>query len=329
MATKNRLANFGNRMNNFSAKVAEEKTDNTLRKIKADEIVENQYNSSIFSMDGIESLSESMKESGDLEPIRVFKREDGKYEIIAGHRRFRAHQMNGDKYIDAIIAEGKTESQVISELILTNVLARRLTPIEDARAMRLYCEKVLPEMRENGEVSGKSKEILANIWGISPSSVSRRLSLLKLSDELQGLLESTNIDFMALIPLTQCSADVQAKAYTKINELLAKEKEERAEAAEAEEESESSAITASVVKKIIESIDSEAAEAEPKDKQIRIKSKTTKVERSLSALFLSLEKETLPESEDSFVITEKNLDNVKHLKEQLERMIEKYEAETV
>lgn len=167
MSTKNRLANFGNRMNNFANVAAESKTDNTLRKINADEIVENKYNSSIFSMDGIESLSESMKESGDLEPIRVWKRNDGKYEIIAGHRRFRAHQLNGDKYIDAIIAEGKSESQVISELILTNVLARRLTPIEDARAMKLYIEKVLPELRENGEASGKSKEILAKLWGIS------------------------------------------------------------------------------------------------------------------------------------------------------------------
>lgn len=325
MATKDRLSSFGNRMNNFANKAAESKTDNTLRKINADEIVENKYNSSIFSMDGIESLSESMKESGDLEPIRVWKRADGKYEIIAGHRRFRAHQLNGDKYIDAIIAEGKSESQVISELILTNVLARRLTPIEDARAMKLYIEKVLPELRESGEASGKSKEILSKLWGISPSSVSRRLSLLKLTNDLQSLLETTDIDFMAFIPLTQCSTDVQEKAYEKIKEILDKEPETKTETEEdPEAEPIASAITASVVKKIIEKINSENDSA--KEPSIRVKSSITKVEKSLSSLFQSLEKEGLPESDTNIKITKKNIDNVKQLKEQLERMIEQFEA---
>lgn len=326
MSTKNRLANFGNRMNNFANVAAESKTDNTLRKINADEIVENKYNSSIFSMDGIESLSESMKESGDLEPIRVWKRNDGKYEIIAGHRRFRAHQLNGDKYIDAIIAEGKSESQVISELILTNVLARRLTPIEDARAMKLYIEKVLPELRENGEASGKSKEILAKLWGISPSSVSRRLSLLKLTDELQGLLETTDIDFMAFIPLTQCSVEVQEKAYVKIKELLDKESEREPENTDdSESEPITSSITAAVVKKIIDKVNSES---DPNTlPSVRVRSTTTKVERSLSTLFQSLEKEGLPESDINIKITKKNIDNVKLLKEQLEKMIEQFEAD--
>lgn len=119
---------------------------------------------------------------------------------------------------------------------------------------------------------------------------------------------------------------MQENAYVKIKELLDKESERELENTDdSESEPIASSITAAVVKKIIDKVNSES---DPNTlPSVRVRSTTTKVERSLSTLFQSLEKEGLPESDVNIKITKKNIDNVKLLKEQLEKMIEQFEAD--
>ena len=307
--------NFENKIGNIASNVAASNVTTSIQSIGIDQIVENAYNEKVFSMNGIEELSAYMKEKGDIEPIRVWKRPDGKFEIISGHRRYRAHVMNGDKKIDAIVGAGGSEADVLSEVIMANVLARRLTPIEDARAMKLYTDKVLAVQRENGELSGKTKELLAQKWGMSASSVSRRLSLLKLIPEAQALLESSDIDFSVFLPLCQASEEEQERV---VGEIVKGIKESPDYIQE---------LTADTVKQLLSPEESEeSGETKEHVPQTRVKSKTTKAERSVSALVHALEKEDVPEAV-SFELTKKNVEKVKLLIQTLQKAVDSFSEE--
>lgn len=306
--------NFENKIGNIASSVASTNVTTTIQSIGIDQIVENAYNEKIFSMKGIEELSAYMKEKGDIEPIRVWKRPDGKYEIISGHRRYRAHLMKGDKKLDVIVGAGGSESEVLSEVIMANVLARRLTPMEDARAMRLYADKVLAEQRESGELSGKTKEILAQKWGISASSVSRRLSLLKLIPEAQELLETSGIDFSVFLPLCQASEVEQKRVVATILDDMKEDPEYIHE------------ITAKTVRELLAAEEESGGTEKGHAAQTRVKSKTTKAERSVSALVHALEKEDVPDAV-AIEVTKKNVDKVRLLIQALQKAVDDFSAE--
>lgn len=305
---------FENKIGNIASNVAASNVTTSIQSIGIDQIVENEYNAKVFSMNNIESLSAYMKEKGDIEPIRVWKRPDGKFEIISGHRRYRAHVMNGDKKIDAIVGAGGSEAEVLSEVIMANVLARRLTPIEDARAMRLYADKVLTAQRESGELLGKTKELLAEKWGISASSVSRRLSLLKLIPEAQTLLETADIDFSVFLPLCQASEAEQERVVGEIVKGMGENADYIQE------------LTANAVRQMLTPAENGSGESKTHVPQTRVKSKTTKAERSVSALVQALEKEEVPETA-AFTVTKKNIDKVKLLIQTLQKAVDSFSEE--
>lgn len=172
--------------------------------IDASLIDESEMNPDIFSNDeeSIIGLSEYMKEVGVHEPIACFQKEDGRYEIISGHRRFKARLLKGDTKIDVIITPPpQTIGDNVYQLIFDNIHARQLKPMDLARALDAMKTKWVPEQREKG-LTGDTKEILANKFKMSTAKVSRYLRLLKLAPETQNKVQKGVLSVEAALVLT-------------------------------------------------------------------------------------------------------------------------------
>ena len=130
-----------------------------------------------FDEEAIEELADSIRQFGIISPLLVQKK-DGYYEIIAGERRWRAAKKAGLKEVPVIIREFSSQEAVEISLI-ENIQREDLNPIEEARAYeRLTVEYGLAQEEVAGRVS-KSRSAVAN-----------SMRLLKLSPEVQKLVET-------------------------------------------------------------------------------------------------------------------------------------------
>ena len=129
-----------------------------------------------FTEDALDRLAESIRDKGQLSPIRVRWSENaGKWIIVAGERRWRATKRSGLGTIDCFFHElPLSESQVLEEQLIENCLREDLQPIEEARAF----EKLMTLNNWNAKQ-------LAEAVRLHPSKVSRALSLLRLPKDIQ------------------------------------------------------------------------------------------------------------------------------------------------
>ena len=141
-----------------------------------DDIIPNRFQPrEVFDERALKELAVSIKEHGVIQPI-IVRNVNGKYEIIAGERRYKASAMAGLTKIPAIIRnlDDKESSKVA---LLENLQRRNLNPIEEARTY----QKIL-------EIDQMTQEELAKTMGKSQSAVANKIRLLGLSDEVQTAL---------------------------------------------------------------------------------------------------------------------------------------------
>lgn len=129
-----------------------------------------------FDEGKLKELAASIKEQGVLQPILVRPVGQGKYEIVAGERRFRASKLAGQKTIPAIIKELGDEVTLAVALI-ENIQRQELNPLEEAASYR--------ELIDN---YGYTQAKLADKLGKSRVYVANTLRLLALPDEIQSLI---------------------------------------------------------------------------------------------------------------------------------------------
>lgn len=130
-----------------------------------------------FDPSELEALAASIDRVGLLSPITIRPKPDGNgYHLIAGERRWRAHQLLARETIVAIITDDddRTAKQ---KMLAENTGRVNLNPIDEARA---YQERV--------EVYDESIEDVAAFAGVQPAHVRWRLGLLKLDPEVQALI---------------------------------------------------------------------------------------------------------------------------------------------
>lgn len=114
-----------------------------------------------FDPELLEELSESIKENGLLQPILVREYGDGRYQIIAGERRFRASKMAGLEEIPAIILD--SDDRKVAELsLIENIQREDLNPIEEAMAFRSLATEYGLTQEELSQKVGKSRSAIAN-----------------------------------------------------------------------------------------------------------------------------------------------------------------------
>ena len=108
----------------FDPTALEDKSASELKELKLEDIIRDEEQPRReFNKEAIEALAASIKEHGVLQPIVVTK-EDGKYKIVAGERRWRASKVAGLKKIPAIIRS--LDSQNRLELSIIENAQRRL-----------------------------------------------------------------------------------------------------------------------------------------------------------------------------------------------------------
>lgn len=135
----------------------------------------------VFDDQKIEELAQTIKEHGLLQPIILREYETGKYEIIAGERRFRAVTSLGWKEIPAIIRE-MNDDQAASMALIENLQREELTAIEEAEAYSKLMDLNHLSQSKLAENMGKSQAFIAN-----------KLRLLKLEHEVQTAIMSQQI----------------------------------------------------------------------------------------------------------------------------------------
>ena len=114
-----------------------------------------------FDKEALEELSASIKEHGLLQPILVREGGEGRYQIIAGERRFRASKLAGLEEIPAIILD-KDDRAAAEIALIENIQREDLNPLEEALAYRSLAEEYGMTQEELSEKVGKSRSAVAN-----------------------------------------------------------------------------------------------------------------------------------------------------------------------
>lgn len=114
-----------------------------------------------FDDDALNDLAKSIETNGVIQPI-LLRSKDGKYEIIAGERRYRASQIAKLKEIPAIIVDVDDENAAKLALI-ENIQREDLNPIEEAMAYKQLMEDYNLKQEEMANSIGKSRTYITNI----------------------------------------------------------------------------------------------------------------------------------------------------------------------
>lgn len=114
-----------------------------------------------FDKNALEELASSIKENGLLQPILVREYGEGRYQIIAGERRFRASKLAELDEIPAIILD-RDDLKVAEISLIENIQREDLNPIEEAMAFRALSEEYGLTQEELAEKVGKSRSAIAN-----------------------------------------------------------------------------------------------------------------------------------------------------------------------
>lgn len=147
----------------------------------------------LFDETALNELADSIRIKGVLQPILVRPAEEGRYEIVAGERRWRAAQMAGLHEIPVVI---RTFSDIdgFEAAIIENVQRTDLNPIEESQGY----QRLIQEF-------GHTQEMVASVTGKARSHVANLLRLLDLPEDVQTLVK------LGLLSLGHAKAVMQAK----------------------------------------------------------------------------------------------------------------------
>jgi len=148
----------------------------------------------------IESLADNIKEVGQIQPITVVASK-GRYEIIAGHRRYLAMVKLGRKTIKAIVKK-MTREQVALERASENLVRTDLTPIEEGAIYYNLAKEYNMSYRQIGAK-----------FGIPASSIRYKVDLLSLEPEIQKAIHNKKIYVAVGIILNQIDEPKQRNYY--------------------------------------------------------------------------------------------------------------------
>ena len=113
-----------------------------------------------FDEEKIEELSDSIKEYGVIQPIIVVRNDD-RYKIVAGERRWRAAKKAGLKEIPAVV-RNYTEQEIAQIALIENLQRENLNPIEEALGFQTLMNKYNMTQEDVSEKIGRSRSAIAN-----------------------------------------------------------------------------------------------------------------------------------------------------------------------
>ena len=133
-----------------------------------------------FNQDALETLAQSIKEKGVLQPLLLRKKGE-KYEIIAGERRWRAAKLAGLESVPAVIKD-LTDSETLEIALIENLQRENLSAIEEAEGL----SRLMNEYEY-------TQEVIAKVIGKSRSHIANTLRLLSLPDEIKQMIKENKL----------------------------------------------------------------------------------------------------------------------------------------
>ena len=157
--------------------------DGELREVPIDLIQRGRYQPR-RDMDpaALQELSDSIRQQGVMQPVVVRPIAEGRYELIAGERRWRATQMAELDSIPAIIRDVPDEAAIAMALI-ENIQRENLNPIEEAFALQRLQDEFGLTQAQVAEAVGKSRTTITNL-----------LRLIGLSEDVRIMLEHGDLE---------------------------------------------------------------------------------------------------------------------------------------
>jgi ParB family transcriptional regulator, chromosome partitioning protein len=134
-----------------------------------------------FEQEATAGLAESIRAQGLVQPVVLRPRVSGGYELIAGERRWRAAREAGVPALPAVVREADDREAVLLGLV-ENVAREQLSPVEEAKAYAMLLDEFDLTLGDVAERVGKSKP-----------TVSNRLRLLELPDDVLSMLERSEL----------------------------------------------------------------------------------------------------------------------------------------
>lgn len=131
-----------------------------------------------FDDQDLKELADSIKQHGILQPVLLRRKGDGRYELIAGERRFRAAKLANLSSLPAVIRHSKDEESTILALV-ENIQRSDLNPIEEAKAYRRLRDEF-----------GLTQEAVADRVGRDRASVANISRILSLPSDVQDMVAS-------------------------------------------------------------------------------------------------------------------------------------------
>jgi ParB family transcriptional regulator, chromosome partitioning protein len=130
-----------------------------------------------FGEEALQALAGSISERGVLQPVLVRPRPDGKHELIAGERRWRAAALAGLQRIPALLSPCD-DAVALETALIENMAREDLNPVEEARACATLVKELGLTLEQVGRRVGRSRVAVSNL-----------IRLLDLSEEILELVE--------------------------------------------------------------------------------------------------------------------------------------------
>ncbi len=137
--------------------------DSGLQNVDVDLIQRGTYQPRVhFEPEALQELADSIRAQGVIQPIVVRPLAGGKYELIAGERRWRATQLAGLGQIPAVIRELDDQTAAAVSLI-ENIQRENLNPLEESRALQRLIDEFSMTHQQVAEVVSRSRTMVTNL----------------------------------------------------------------------------------------------------------------------------------------------------------------------
>lgn len=155
-----------------------------------------------FTPEALSALTDSIREHGVIQPLVVRPRPNGRYQIVAGERRWRASRVAGLAELPVVVRE-LTDAEAFELALVENLVRADLNPVEEALGYRTLMDRF-----------HMTQERVAQRVGRSRSAVANALRLLSLPDEVVGQLQRGELSpghARALLALSPADAAAAAR----------------------------------------------------------------------------------------------------------------------
>lgn len=176
----------------------------------------------VLDDDKMETLVDSIRENGILNPVIVRPDQTGNYEMISGHRRLHAAGIVGLKKISAIVKE-MSDDEAIIKMVDANIQREEILPSERAWSLKMKMDAIKRQGKRSDLTSDQNGPKLSAVEvgesaGISSTQVKRYIRLTELIPEILDLVDQKKVQFTLAVDITYFDEQVQKWIYEYIKD---------------------------------------------------------------------------------------------------------------